>query len=181
MVGSKFPAIASVNSPWGRFEDAYVQRTPVYVVFDAAGQAVAFLNLIPSYDPALATVDLMRRKEDSVNGVMDFLFAKTFLDLKDREVDSFSLGMAPLTASHGEKLMNRDERAVAWLMQRLPFLFRADSLRRFKAKYADDWQPRYVVYQSRLDLLRLAVALRRVTELPGPRRQYGVRAPESAT
>jgi lysylphosphatidylglycerol synthetase-like protein (DUF2156 family) len=49
----------------------------------------------------------------------------------------------------------------------MPSLFRTDSLRRFKAKYADDWMPRYAVYQSRFDLPRLALALRRVSELRG--------------
>jgi lysylphosphatidylglycerol synthetase-like protein (DUF2156 family) len=51
----------------------------------------------------------------------------------------------------------------------MPRLFRADSLRRFKAKYASEWQPRYEVYRSRWDLPRLALALRDVTEIRGRR------------
>ena len=70
----------------GRFERSYVQATPTYVAFDADNKAAAFLNLIPSYDASLATVDLMRRNPDSVNGLMDYLFAKVFLDLKTRGI-----------------------------------------------------------------------------------------------
>jgi phosphatidylglycerol lysyltransferase len=92
--------------------------------------------------------------------------AKTFLDLKDRGVRRFSLGMAPLSDVNGQTPISTDEQVVHWVMKRMPFLFRADSLRRFKAKYADDWTPRYAVYQSRLDLPRLALALRRVSERP---------------
>ncbi len=150
----------------GRFEHWYVQTTPVYVAFDANDQAVAFLNLIPSYDPALATVDLMRRSPDNVNGLMDYLFAKVFLDLKSRGIQYFSLGMAPLSDRNEGDPISLDERVVYWAMKRMPFLFRADSLRRFKAKYADSWKPRYAVYQGRLDLPRLALALRRICELP---------------
>ena len=129
-------------------------------------QAVAFINLVPSYRSGLATVDLMRRRPDKVNGLMDYLFAKVFLDLKQRGDLRFSLGMAPLSDGTGEGPSSRDEKMVHWIMQRMPFLFRADSLRRFKAKYADEWMPRYAVYQGRVDLLRLAWALRRITEQP---------------
>lgn len=148
----------------GRFERWYVQSTPIYVAFDANNQAVAFLNLVPSYDPALATVDLMRRGRETVNGLMDYLFAKVFLDLKERGVQRFSLGMAPLSDQNGTGTMSQDERLVHWIMNRMPFLFRSDSLRRFKAKYAHEWTPRYAIYQGRTDLARLAFALRRVSE-----------------
>lgn len=155
----------------GRFERWYVQATPAYVAFDAQNQAVAFLNLVPSYDPALATVDLMRRTPEHINGLMDYLFAKVFLDLKTRGIHSFSLGMAPLSDRNDGTGISRDERVVYWVLKRMPFLFRADSLRRFKAKYADSWKPRYAVYQGRLDLPRLALALRRISEIsPGEAR-----------
>ena len=108
----------------------------------------------------------MRRSHDGVNGLMDYLFAKVFLDLKERGFQRFSLGMAPLSEQAGPNDPSLDEKVVHWVMKRVPFLFRADSLRRFKAKYAHEWIPRYSVYQSRLDLPRLALALRRVTERP---------------
>ncbi len=149
----------------GRFERWYVQSTPVYVAFDTSDKAVAFLNLVPSYDPSLATVDLMRRTPEQVNGLMDYLFAKVFLDLKSRGIHSFSLGMAPLSGCEDGTVASHDERAVSWLMKRMPFLFHADSLRRFKAKYATSWKPLYAVYEGRLDLPRLALALRRLTEI----------------
>lgn len=150
----------------GRFEPRYVQSTSVYVVFDANRRAVAFLNLVPSYQEGLATVDLMRRRPETVNGVMDYLFAKALLDLKARGVVCFSLGMAPLDDNSAGEPAGSDERLAHWLMRKMPFIFRSDSLRRFKAKYADQWTPRYAVYESRLDLPRLAFALRRVSELP---------------
>ena len=73
-----------------------MQSTPVYVAFDADDRAAAFVNLVPSYEPGLATLDLMRRSNDGPSGLMDFLLAKTFLDLKTRGIHRFSLGMAPL-------------------------------------------------------------------------------------
>jgi phosphatidylglycerol lysyltransferase len=148
----------------GRFERWYVESTPVYVVLDPSGGAVAFLNLVPSYERDLATVDLMRRRRDEVNGLMDYLFAKVFLDLKGRGFLRFSLGMAPFSTAGGSDSGSSDQAVVHWLMQHMPVLFRADSLRRFKAKYADEWLPRYAVCQGRFDLPRFALALWRVSE-----------------
>ncbi|MFN7932678.1 MAG: phosphatidylglycerol lysyltransferase domain-containing protein [Bryobacteraceae bacterium] len=155
----------------GRFEPSYVASTPVYVAYNPQGEAVAFLNLVPSYDPTTATVDLMRRTEAQVNGLMDFLFTKVFLDLKARGIRRFHLGMAPLSnlSEHGD--VGLDERFIHWALRKLPVLFRADSLRRFKAKYADQWSPRYAVYQGKLDLPRLALALHRICEFH-PKRDH---------
>ncbi len=150
----------------GSFERWYVRRTTVYVAFDGEGRPRAFLNLVPSYDPGVATVDLMRRGPETINGLMDYLFAKAFLDLKGRGVRSFNLGMAPLSGGRGAAPMSLEERLVHWCLKHLPSLFRADSLRQFKAKYADSWRPRYAVYGSRLDLARFGMALRRLSEIP---------------
>ena len=143
-----------------------MRTVPVYVVFDPEGKVAAFLNLIPSYSPGLATVDLMRRRPNSINGVMDYLFAKVFLDLKASGYDRFSLGLAPLAEYSSGHIVSQEERAVRWAMRRLPWLFRAGTLERFKAKYADEWHPRYSVYENLSDLPKLALALRRLSELP---------------
>jgi phosphatidylglycerol lysyltransferase len=149
----------------GRFDRQYVSSTPVYVAVDPEGRAAAFLNLIPSYQPGLATVDLMRRRSEAINGIMDYLFAKVFLDLKEHGFRRFSLGMAPVAEFQPGEHITLEERAVQWAMKRFPALFRADSLRRFKSKYAHTWEPRYDVYRHRFDLPRLALALRDIAEI----------------
>lgn len=151
----------------GRFDTAYVRSTIVYAVFDGEGRVAAFLNLIPSYREGLATVDLMRRRAGAANGVMDYLFAKAFLDLKQRGYSYFSLGMAPLAEPGAQDEPTPEERLLQWTLRRFPSLFRAASLRRFKAKYAHQWEPLYDIYLSRWDLPRFALALRSVSELSG--------------
>ncbi len=155
----------------GRFDEDYLRSTTVHTAEDRDGRVIAFLNLVPSYRPGLATVDLMRRRPDTPNGTMDFLFARTFLELAARGYDQFSLGMVPFGDWQPGDYPNAEERAVRFLMRRAPWLFRADSLRRFKSKYAHMWEPRYDVYTTRLDLPRLGMTLRRVSELPRQRRR----------
>ena len=148
----------------GRFEAAYVSSTRVYAAVDENGKAAAFLNLVPSYRPGLATVDLMRRRRESINGVMDYLFAKVFLALAEEGFDLLSLGMAPGAVFNDGETSTVEEKAVSWAMRHFPSVFRSESLRRFKAKYAHHWEPRYAIYRSRWDLPRLALALRRISE-----------------
>jgi phosphatidylglycerol lysyltransferase len=147
----------------GHFDLSYVSSTRIYAAFDPGGRAAAFLNLVPCYHAGLETVDLMRRRPAAVNGVMDYLFAKTFLDLQSAGVQRFSLGMTPGAAFKEGESPTAQEKAVSWAMTHFPSLFRAESLRRFKAKYAQYWEPRYAVFQSRWDLARLALALRRIS------------------
>jgi phosphatidylglycerol lysyltransferase len=149
----------------GHFDPAYLRSTPVYVATDESGEIAAFLNLVPSYDISLETIDLMRRRGDSVNGLIDYLFANTFLDLKARGRRRCSLGMAPIAEFTENDAPTPDEKLVQWLVRQFPSLFRADSLRRFKAKYAHSWEPRFEVYQGRLDLPRIAKAIRSICEI----------------
>jgi len=52
---------------------------------------LAFLNIIPDYAPGEATYDLIRKTEDSPNGVLDMLLAKTFMYLKEKGYTSVNM------------------------------------------------------------------------------------------
>jgi phosphatidylglycerol lysyltransferase len=149
----------------GRFAPEYVASTPVYVARDADGRALAFLNIPPACPDDAVAIDLMRRREAAPNGVIDYLFTKTFLDLKTRGVTSVNLGMAPLSGLSVRNGAGWEERLVYAVFRRVDCVFSFRGLRSFKAKYATRWEPRYAVYSSPLDLLRLGLALRGVTEI----------------
>ena len=67
----------------GKFEPEYVRSTPLVAAVDQEGRIQAFVNLIPSYCKGEATIDLMRHRTDAPNGIMDYLFAKLFLSLRE--------------------------------------------------------------------------------------------------
>lgn len=58
-----------------------------------------------------------------------------------------------------------EERAIHSFFQQLNFLFSFRGLRFFKAKFATSWEPRYLIYRNVLELPRMALALRRVSEI----------------
>src|SRR6266542_3288905 len=149
----------------GMFDEAYVGTTPLYVVADASGKMFAFVNAIKSYRQGEATIDLMRHCADAPNGTMDYLFTKLFLDCKAKGFQQFSLGMAPFDGFRKSEHPSAEERAIDYLMRHLNFIFSYSGLHHFKAKFADAWEPRYLVYHNVLALPQVALALAKISEL----------------
>jgi phosphatidylglycerol lysyltransferase len=149
----------------GMFDDMYLRTRPVFVARDAREKMLAFVNIVPSYRPGEATVDMMRRRSEAPNGIMDYVFAKLLLRNKEMGFERFTLGMAPMDGFHHGEQASPEERAIHAFFQRLNFLFSFKGLLNYKAKFATSWEPRYVIYRNVLDLPRLAIALSRVSEL----------------
>lgn len=151
----------------GRFEPHYLRATPIVTVEDAAGRPLAFVNLIPSYRAGEATFDLMRHRVDAPNAVMDFLLLRLIALLRAQGFTRLNLGMAPLGGFQDHEAATSAERALHLFFERLTFLFSFSGLRAYKAKFADTWEPRYVLYRHVTDLPKLGLALSRVSELRG--------------
>jgi phosphatidylglycerol lysyltransferase len=151
----------------GQFETDYIRSTPLFGAWDGEGQLQAFSNIIPSYGPGEATIDLMRYRPGAPAGIMEYLFVKLFLQKKAEGFIRFSLGMAPLAGFQEHEQATAEERAVHFFLQRLNFLFSFSGLRQYKAKFATIWEPRYTVYRRAMDLPRLARALGKVSEFEG--------------
>ena len=149
----------------GMFDEVYIRTTPLYLMADPSGKIIAFVNIIRSYRQGETTIDLMRHRTDAPNGAMDYLFTRLFLDCKTKGFQQFSLGMAPFAGFRKSEHPSPEERAVDYLMRHLNFIFSYSGLHHFKAKFADTWEPRYLIYQNLLALPQVAVALARVSEL----------------
>jgi phosphatidylglycerol lysyltransferase len=126
---------------------------------------IAFVNRIKSHQHGEATIDLMRHLQTAPNGTMDYLFTKLFLECRQEGFVRFNLGMVPLDGfSEGER-PSYEERAIHDVVHHLNFLFSYSGLRHYKAKFADAWEPRYLVYKNILSLPKAAMAFARVSEL----------------
>jgi phosphatidylglycerol lysyltransferase len=146
----------------GNFDEDYLRGTPVMTAEAADGRVLGFLNVIPG-GPGESTCDLMRRRNDAPNGIMDYLFVKMFQLAKERGYRKFNLGMAPMSGFQEREEATPQERAVHAFFQHLNFLFSYKGLRAYKAKFATRWEPRFVYYRNVLDLPRLALALGKVS------------------
>ncbi len=151
----------------GLYDPAYVRSTPVIAAEDAEGRLLGFLNLIPSFAKREASIDLMRRRTEAPNGLMDYLFVKLFLTLSEQGYERFNFGLAPMAGFQEREVATREERAIHAFFQRMTFLFSYTGLRAYKAKFASSWEPRYLIYRNALDLPAVAIAIGRVSERGG--------------
>jgi phosphatidylglycerol lysyltransferase len=149
----------------GYFDLDYLRLTTLYTIEDQTGKILAFTNQIPSYRRDEATIDLMRRRNEAPWGLMDYLFIKLFLELKRKGYKRFNLGLAPLSGIEENEESSLEEKAIHYFFQHLNFLFSFQGLQHYKSKFASVWEPRYLLYQNALDLPRLALALRKVSEI----------------
>jgi phosphatidylglycerol lysyltransferase len=150
----------------GRFDRDYLRHTEILAAEDETGHMLAFLNFVPSYQRGEATLDLMRRRTDGPNGIMDCLFVGAFRIARERGYSRFNLGMAPMSGFLPHEQPTAEERAIHAFFQKLNLGFSFHGLREYKAKFATLWEPRYVLYRSALDLPLLPLALGRISQLP---------------
>lgn len=152
----------------GHFDADYLRSTPIVAVIDAKGTVQAFANLLPSYQSLDGSFDLMRRRPEAVNGVMDYLFVALIERFRAAGYAGMNLGLAPLSgAGTGGGLADRVMRT---LYQHGGTAFRFAGLRAFKQKWQPRWEPRYLAYLAETDLPKAALAVARAGELPDPRR-----------
>ena len=149
----------------GQFDPDYLRSTPVTMATEQNGKVVAFVNEISGIRRDEAALDLMRRRTEGPNGIMDYLLVKVMLASKERGLLRFDLGMAPMSGFREKETASPQERAVHAFFQQLNFLFSYKGLRAYKAKFASVWEPRYAVYRNVVDLPRLAVALQEVSAI----------------
>jgi lysyl-tRNA synthetase, class II len=123
------------------------------------GRVAGFLRFVPVYGEHPGySLDLMRRRPDSANGVTEYLIARAALGLGARGFASLSLNFA----AWGRLLDSAENAGLSGRMQRLmakglnPF-FQIQSLRDFNQKFDPRWVPRSVVIDDVSDLPRIAL------------------------
>lgn len=160
----QFPGRRERGFTLGKFEPHYVRSTPLYAAINPDGKIDAFVNIVPSQKGEMG-IDLMRRRAEAPVGIMEYVFVKIIFALKAKGYQRFNMTMAPMSGFQEREEATPEERAIHYFFQHLNFIFNFQGLRQFKAKFASFWEPRYAIYRNALDLPRLALAIREVSEL----------------
>jgi phosphatidylglycerol lysyltransferase len=146
----------------GLFDAEVIRAQDVITVTDAAGQVVAFLNIIPDYAPGECTYDLIRKRSDAPGGVMDALIIALIQHARQKELHFLNLGMVPMSGISQPE--NTAEKMVKYAYEKLRFFRHYQGLREFKEKYATAWTNKYLVYGHDFDLIQLPAALSKVMQ-----------------
>ncbi len=133
----------------------------------------AVTSWMPSYRDGIVvgwTLDFMRRRPDSMNGVMEFLIARTMQMLSQHpEIEFLSLSAAPLAHTAEQPGAGTgQERAGSVVARMLDFLGRSlepvygfRSLLAFKRKFQPEFQPLFMAYPDPVALPAIGIALAR--------------------
>lgn len=143
----------------GFYDPDYVSRGDIAVLRDTNSDIVAFATLVYSHTENALAVDLMRFKDDAPKGTMDVMFVKIINYAKEQGYATFNMGMSPLA----EVGLQRD----AFLREKIGNLiyrfgtpiYSFDGLRRYKSKFATTWQPLYISYSRKSNILLTFLAL----------------------
>ncbi|MBV9817192.1 MAG: lysine--tRNA ligase [Solirubrobacterales bacterium] len=149
-------------------------REPDFVIAlarERSGRVAGFLRFVPIYgDRPGYSLDLMRRRPDSANGLTEYLIARAAIALGARGFERLSLNFA----AWGRLLDSAEHAGLSGRLQRLmakglnPF-FQIQSLRDFNQKFDPEWVPRSIVIDDLSDLPRVALlyaAVEGFLELP---------------
>ena len=132
----------------------------VSVALDAQGKVMGFLTWAPVYARHGWTLDFMRRRLDAPNGLMEFLITMSLLEFQEEGFRMASLGMAPLAnISDGQNDFPMLAKALTLVYEKMSSVYAYKSLQRFKAKFAPQWEDRYLVYSSNLAVAQILLAV----------------------
>ena len=131
----------------------------IAIAREKGGRVAGFLRFVPVYgsNPGYS-LDLMRRRPDSTNGLTEYLIANAALALGARGFKRLSLNFA----AWGRLLDSAENAGISGRVQRLiakglnPF-FQIQSLRDFNQKFGPEWVPRSIVIDDLSDMPRVAM------------------------
>lgn len=148
----KVPGRSEYGFMMGYFSAAYMQQCPLMVVRDAAGTIQAFVNQIPSFNPAEANFDLLRHTSGSPGNINDYLMLNFISYLRDQGFAGLNMGLCPLAGLEAEETQRRSalDSVLGLVYANAGRFYSFKGLRRFKSKYEPQWQDRFIAYQGGL-------------------------------
>ncbi len=143
----------------GWFDDDYIGSCEIATVETAAGEVLAFANVVPEYQLNDVTIDLMRHRANVERGTMDVLFVSMFQHFKEKNYDGFNLGLSVLSGVGENADAPRLEKSLKSLSEHLERFYSLQGLHEYKDKFHPRWEPRYLVYPGLVSLPVVITAL----------------------
>ncbi|HTR62763.1 MAG TPA: bifunctional lysylphosphatidylglycerol flippase/synthetase MprF [Candidatus Binataceae bacterium] len=105
---------------------------------------IAFVTCMTTDCQSEATLGLMRQRPTAPPYVMEFMITRLAMELRARDFQALSLGMAPLAGLVRTPLSSRWHRIAGMLWEHGEPIYNFQGLRSFKGKFRPVWEPRYL-------------------------------------
>jgi len=146
----KRPGRAERGFMLGYFNSGYLQESSIALLYDENQEVQGFINVVPTFEKTTANYDLLRCCDAAPGNANDFLMMGLIEHLRSEGVQTFNLGLCPLSgvdAPDNEETTLIDQ-ALRFLYANGDRFYSFSGLRRFKSKYQPNWQPRYIAYMG---------------------------------
>lgn len=161
---AELKALPEMKFTLGGLDELRDPRMAILYAVDDRGKVLAVTSWMPTYRQGQVigwTLDFMRHRTDSPNGIMEFLIARMAERLRDQGTAEFmSLSAAPLAGMDGGEdrtaFLQHALHLVADLMEPA-YGFR--SLFFFKKKFQPSEQPVYICYPDPAQLAQIGLAV----------------------
>lgn len=164
----KRPGKAERGFMLGYFNEEYLQNSRLALLYDADKRIQGFMNLVPTYEEGTANYDLLRCSDATPGNANDFLLLGLIEQLHAENIQTLNLGLCPLAgvdAPDSEETTLVDQ-ALRFVFANGDRFYSFSGLRRFKAKYHPDWEPRYIAYPGGVrNFTRVVSALNRAMRI----------------
>ena len=152
----------------GGIDELQDPEVRLLLAVDPDGRIEAVTSWLPTYREGEVvgwTLDLMRRRADSMSGVVEFLIARMLQRAADRRLEFVSLSAAPLSRA-GQPAGDLSGSVLGFLGRRLEALYGFRSLLAFKLKFQPEFRPLHLAFPDAVMLPPVAMAIARAY-LPG--------------
>lgn len=125
----------------GYFSPAYMRESRVFVLYEN-DRAIAYLNLIPTFNKNVASIDQFRSRTGTPAVGMHYLFATVLQKLSQESVQSLNIGFSPL-AKIDTLTAPAATKAVLRLIKRFGQRYYSfQGVEQFKNKFEPEWHER---------------------------------------
>ncbi len=129
-----------------------------FVTRDSDGNLMTVISFLPYRQEKGWCVDVMYRNPKGLTGAMEHAIISATWILKEEGAEEISLNIAPLAGiDPNSPNASREEKLMHAAFEELDYGYDFKGLYRFKDKFDPSvWKPRYLVYDHRISLVRLA-------------------------
>ena len=145
----------------GHVDDIDDPHVLVTAALDREGRVQAFADWLPIYARDGSALDLMRRRPDAPNGIMEFMIGSALLACKQEGHQVVSLGAVPLANLNRDADESLVQYVLGVVYRRFDTLYHFQPLFAFKQKFQPEWHGTFLVYQHHGQLPRIALAVLR--------------------
>jgi lysylphosphatidylglycerol synthetase-like protein (DUF2156 family) len=151
-MGFTLGSLASAPDPEVRVAIAIDQQRIVH----------GFVTWLPIHGTGGWVIDIMRRRPDDFNGIIEFLIVESALAFQAEGAQVASLSTAPLArvARDGDD-SDTFEQAITRLVGLIEPFYRTRTLFEFKRKFSPRWEPVYIAFPGATCLPRIGYAILR--------------------